>query len=85
MLFNRPGVAIRARDLKLLHNNHHLSCVMCHASGVMYHLSRVMCHNLIFFIFYKLMELVDGGSVINGAIDGIIKEHISIVWYFRST
>ena len=40
--------------------NHHLSCISCHVSRVTCHLSRVI-------LIFKLVELVGGGSVINGA------------------
>ena len=36
----------------------HISCVMFHMSGVTVHMSNV-------FFFYKMVELVGGGSVIN--------------------
>ena len=36
----------------------------CHVPGVTCHMSCVMSH---FFLFYKVLELVVGGSVINGA------------------
>ena len=60
----------------------HMSRVMCHVSCVMCHVSRVTCHMskkklyfnfLIFFLLLflkkldKVVELVGGGSVINGA------------------
>ena len=60
----------RARDLTFLHNVHHVSHVMCHVSHVMCHLSHVICHVSIYlyiYIFYKLDELVSGGSAIIGA------------------
>ena len=48
--------------------------VMCHVSHVKYHIShfkchilRVTCHNYIFLFSDKVVELVGGGSVINGA------------------
>ena len=34
-------------------------------SPVMCHVSRVMCH--MYFFFYKVVKLIDGESVINGA------------------
>ena len=37
-----------------------VSGVRCHESGVFYSFFSI-------YFFYKLMELVDGGSVINGA------------------
>ena len=53
---------VRARELKLLKKVYlpHLSCVTCHVSNVAYHVIFLLC-------FYRLMKLVDGGSVINGA------------------
>ena len=45
--------------------------VMCHVSHVMYHMSHVMCHmSLNFCLIFcsdKVVKLVGGGSVINGA------------------
>ena len=40
----------------------HMSCVMCH-------MSCLMCHMFLFSLFFldAHMELVGGGSVINGA------------------
>ena len=39
----------------------HVSCVTCQVSGVTCHVSRVTC------FFDRVVELVGGGSVINGA------------------
>ena len=50
-----------------------MSRVTCHMSRVTCHMSRVMCHFLFFIFFYliffpdKVVELIGGGSVINGA------------------
>ena len=45
-----------------------MSCVTCHLSHVMSHMSRVTCHMSHFFFFsVKVLEPVDGGSVINEA------------------
>ena len=50
----------------------YVSCFLFHMSGITYHLSRVTCHlsrvtcHNFFFFFYKLLELVGGGFVING-------------------
>ena len=41
-----------------------MSRVTCHVSHVMCHLSHVMCQ---IFFFYKVVKLIGGGSVINGA------------------
>ena len=49
---------IRARDMKLSHNVHHLSRVTCHMSPVTCQMSHVI-------FFCKIGELVFGGSVIN--------------------
>ena len=43
----------------------HLSRVKCHVSHVTCHMLHVTCH--IFFFFYKVVKLIGGGSVINGA------------------
>ena len=50
----------------------HMLCVKFHASHVTCQVSGVTCHvsSVIFsfsFLFYKLVELFGGGSVINGA------------------
>ena len=46
----------------------HVSCVMCHVSCVICQMSRVTCHvSNIKKNNYKVMELVGGRSVINGA------------------
>ena len=46
----------------------HVTChVTCHVSHVMCHVSRVTCHNLFFFFSDKVLKLIGGGSVINGA------------------
>ena len=48
-----------------------MSCVTCHMSRVTCHMSRVtyiyIFFYFLFFFLYKLVELVGGGSVINGA------------------
>ena len=52
----------------------HMSCVTCPVSRVTCHVSRVMCHMsqffyfiLFFFCFEKVLKIIGGGSVINGA------------------
>ena len=46
----------------------HLSCVTCHVSHVTCHVSHVTCHmSHVKKKFDKVVELVGGGSVINGA------------------
>ena len=58
----------------------HMSCVTCHMSCVTCHVSPVTCQNFFFLHFYnqkiknkkpekmdRVVELVGGGSVINGA------------------
>ena len=42
---------------------------MYHMSRVMRHMSRVTCHFFFFFFFFldKVVKLIGGGSVINGA------------------
>ena len=69
----------RARELKFVENVHPTLCVMCHVSPVTSHLSLVTCHlwhvkkkrRKVFFLSLKkldkVVELVGGGSVINGA------------------
>ena len=74
---------LRGRELKFCENVHppkrvmcHVSCVMCHVSCVMCHVSRVTCHvshitcqDFLFLFFFsdKVVKLIGGGSVINGA------------------
>ena len=48
----------------------HMSHVTCHVSHVTCHVSHVTCHmSLFYFLFFsdKVVELIGGGSVINGA------------------
>ena len=49
----------------------HMSRVMCHMSRVTCHMSRVTCHvshvTIFFFKFYKMVQLISGGSIINEA------------------
>ena len=49
----------------------HVSCVTCHMSRVTCHVSHVTCHMSHLFIFFffpdKVVELIGGRSVINGA------------------
>ena len=51
----------------------HVSCVMCHVSYVTCHVSHITCHmshvTIFFFLFFsdKVVKLIGGGSVINGA------------------
>ena len=87
---------IRAGDLKFWHNVHHLShvmfhvpCVICHVSPVTCHVSQVTCTktktNIIYifcFFFYKLVELVVGRLVINGAypVQLLSKSTIPLIW-----
>ena len=61
---------VKARKLKFWGNVHyplcvmcHMSCVTCHVSHVTCHMSHVKCH----VSHVNLVELVGGGSVINGA------------------
>ena len=67
---------VRARDLKFWDNVHHPLCVTCHMSRVIFHVSpvtrhvpHVMCHQFFSSSLFldKVVELVAGGSVINGA------------------
>ena len=41
---------------------HHVSCVMCHVSHVRCQVSQYSLRN-----YYKVLQIVSGGSVINGA------------------
>ena len=60
----------RARELKFWENGHPPPRVTCHLSGVRCHVSGVTCHvspvTFYFLFFFKVVELVDGRSVING-------------------
>ena len=60
---------LRVRDLNFLENVHLPPSVMCHVSHVMCHMSGVACHIHFFLLLFsdKMLELVGGGSVINGA------------------
>ena len=52
------------------HVTYDMSCVMCQVSGVTCQVLRVRCHMSFFLLllfFDKVVELVGGGSVINGA------------------
>ena len=57
--------AVRSRELTFGENVHLPTCVKFHVSHVTCHVSRVTCH-MSFFFFDKIVELVHGGSVING-------------------
>ena len=45
----------------------HISCVRCQVSGIKCQVPGFMCQIFFLFFFYKLVGLVGGGSVINGA------------------
>ena len=45
----------------------HVSHVMCHVSRVTCHVSHVTCNFFSFFFSDKVVKLIGGGSVINGA------------------
>ena len=58
----------RAWELKFWENFHPTLCVMCHMSRVMCHVSPVTCHmSKKKLSLKKVVELVGGGYVINGA------------------
>ena len=56
----------------------HVSCVTCHMSRGTCHVAHVTCHVSLFFLIYflldKLVKLVVGGSVINGAMPSSFSE-----------
>ena len=52
----------------------HMSNARCHMSGVTCHVSCVMCQ----VFFDKVMELVGGGSVINGAYRVLNKDSVTV-------
>ena len=65
---------VRARKLKFFKRmfiSHKVSCVTCHMSRVMCHMSTVTCHRSSVMShllpFKKMVEVVGGGFVINGA------------------
>ena len=42
--------------------------ITCHVTSVTCHVSHVTCHNFfIYFVLVKVLKLIGGGSVINGA------------------
>ena len=62
---------------KILREYSHLS--MCHMSHDTCHMSRVTCrvsHDFMLWFFYKVVELVGGGSVINRALGAINRNQI---------
>ena len=64
---------VGARELTFLENVHPPQHVTCHMSHVTCDVSHVMCHVsnvILFYLFYffdKVVKLIFGGSVINGA------------------
>ena len=64
-----PAAPARFTPPNVSHVTCFVSCVTCHMSRVRYHVSHVTCHNIffIYFFFYKVVKLIGGGSVINGA------------------
>ena len=64
-----PSQTVRARELKFWENVHTPRCVSSHVSRVTCHVSHVMCHMSQFCWGWgdKVVELVCGGSIINGA------------------
>ena len=71
---NLHSQAVRARELKFWDNIHlpqhiicHMSCVTCQMSFVTCHMSCVTCIVSHVLFFNKVVKLVGGGSVINGA------------------
>ena len=54
---------------------HHVSHVTCHVSGV-------RC-KVFLFVFYKVGDLVGGGSVINGAHPVLFLTGVAILMYFE--
>ena len=51
----------------MLHVTCHMSCVMCHMSRVTCYMSHVTCHFFLLLFLDKVVKLIGGGSVINGA------------------
>ena len=77
-LVNRPGVAFTPEPYMLetwnferIFTSLHMSHVMCHMSHFKCHMSHITGHMtfflFIYLFFYKVVKLVDGGSVINRA------------------
>ena len=61
---NLHSQAVRARELNFFDNVHLPPPGTCHMSHVTCHVSHV---TFSYFFFYKVVKLVGGGSVINGA------------------
>ena len=57
-----------------------MSCVRCQVSGVKCHVSGVKCHFFFLFSSDKVLELVGGGSVINGAYPVSLCHHTRLTW-----
>ena len=58
---------------------------VCHMSGVTCQVSGVTCHFFFLFFFDKLVDLVGGGSVINGAYPNYFQCIISKYVHFKNT
>ena len=59
----------KSQETEIARHVHLLPPVMCHVSHVMCHILHGACHFLPFFTFFldKVVKLVGGRSVINGA------------------
>ena len=62
-IINPKPLELGSWNFERMFTPHHVSCVICHASHVRCHVSCVM----FFFFSDRVVELVGGGSVINGA------------------
>ena len=58
---------VSPKELKLWENGHTSPRVTCHMSRFACHMSHFTCHIIFFLLFFKLVELIDGGFVINQA------------------
>ena len=63
-----PCVTCRVSHVicRMSHVTCHMSCVMCHMSHVTCYMSHVTVYIYIYISFYKVVELIGEGSVING-------------------
>ena len=79
---NHHSQSVKARELKLWEKVHLPPPVTCHMSCVKCHVSLVRCHMkfILIFLVYKVVKLVDGGSVINGANSS---SFLSILTYYN--
>ena len=61
----------------------HISRVRCHVSHVTCHMSQVTCHYFYLFFSDKVVKLVGGGSVINGAYHVYLCKMEGVDWHIQ--